>query len=271
MVIVVIVIVFLNLTVITVTSRQELEASGAGRLSIQLLAPLQKVIGHTIRSVRGVWKHYFALVSASRENEELKKALNAAYEKINRSRETELLNQRLRNFLNFKEKNSLKMIAAEVTGKDASAWFHTIIIDKGKLDGVEKGVPVVVPEGIAGQVIEVSENFSKVLLITDRNSAVDTLIQRTRARGIIKGKLRGQCFLNYALRKHDIEVGDVVISSGLDGVFPKGLRLGRVSEIREQNYDIFQEVTVVPYVDFEKLEEVLIVMNPENKSGAKSP
>ena len=270
MVILVIVLVLLNLTIITVTSKQELQASGAGRFSIHLLAPMQKGITNVIRSVRGGWKHYFMLVSVSMENDALKKELNLAYETINHGREIELMNLRLRRFLDFREKTELKMIAAEVTGKDASAWFHTIIIDKGESDGVEKGLPVVVPEGIVGQVIEVSKSYSKVLLITDRNSAVDALAQRSRARGIIEGKSNGQCILNYALRKHELEVGDVIVSSGLDGVFPKGLRLGHVSEIKDRNYMIFQDVVMNPFVDFEKLEEVLIIMNPKTEIDAGS-
>jgi len=121
----------------------------------------------------------------------------------------------------------------------------------------------VVPKGIAGQVTDVSANYSKVLLIIDHNSAVDALVQNDRARGIIQGDAAGQCLFKYVLRKHDIKIGDIVVSSGLDGVFPKGLAVGYVSAVVKPKSGIFQEVTVIPYVDFEKLEEVLIVLNPK--------
>jgi rod shape-determining protein MreC len=157
------------------------------------------------------------------------------------------------------------ILSAELIGRDTTPWFKTIIIDKGKADGIEKGFAVVVPEGIVGQVIHASYHYSKVLLIIDSNSAVDALVQKIRARGVVKGEPTGLCLFDYVLRKHEINVGDTVVSSGLDGVYPKGLRIGRVSEVVKRNSDIFQEITVIPFVDFETLEEVLILTSPPNE------
>jgi len=158
-----------------------------------------------------------------------------------------------------------RVLAAVVISKDPFLWFKSVIIDKGKADGIERGVPVVVPEGIAGLVTDVSYLYSKVLLIIDQNCAVDSLIQRTRVRGIIKGK-SDRCLFEYVLRKHGIIEGDTVISSGLDGIFPKGLRVGIVSEVTHMSPGIFQQITVTPYVDFQKLEEVLVILNlPEHE------
>ena len=100
------------------------------------------------------------------------------------------------------------------------------------------------------------------MLIIDRNSAVDALIQSNRARGVIKGFSADHCILEYVLRKHEVKVGDIVISSGLDGVYPKGLRIGEVEAVSNSETDIFKRITVRPYVDFEQLEEVLIILNP---------
>jgi rod shape-determining protein MreC len=124
---------------------------------------------------------------------------------------------------------------------------------------------VVIPEGIVGVVIEASGRFAKVLLLTDPNSAVDALVQHTRARGIVKGGGADYCVFDYVLRKHEISVGDMVVSSGLDGVFPKGLRIGRISEIVRQNAGIFQKVSVTPYVDFDILEEVFVISEPADE------
>ena len=146
--------------------------------------------------------------------------------------------------------------------RDPSAWYKTVILDKGKDDGVQKGFAVVIPEGVVGQVMEVSAHYSKVLLIIDPNSAVDTLVQRTRARGVIKGESSGRCVFKYVLRKYDIKVGDRVVSSGLDGVFPKGLPIGTVQRIESQPGDLFyKRIEVQPTVDIHKIEEVLIVVN----------
>jgi rod shape-determining protein MreC len=159
-------------------------------------------------------------------------------------------------------------VAAEVIAKDPSGWFKTVIIDKGSLDGLQKGLPVVLPTGIAGQVIEVSGRYAKVMLIIDRNSAVDALVQRSRARGIIKGESADQCRFEFVLRKHDVQIGDTVIASGLDGVYPKGLRIGRVSDLIQSSSDIFYEITVTPFVDYEKLEEVLVILQPKTQAFA---
>ncbi|MBW2365959.1 MAG: rod shape-determining protein MreC [Deltaproteobacteria bacterium] len=129
-------------------------------------------------------------------------------------------------------------------------------------DGLKKGLPVIIPEGIAGHITEVTSHYAKVLLIFDQNSAVDAFVQRTRARGIVKGETTGRCVLKYVLQKHDIRVGDTVVSSGWDGVFPKGLRIGYVSKVVKRTSGIFQEIKVTPYVDFDNLEEVLVILNP---------
>jgi rod shape-determining protein MreC len=153
---------------------------------------------------------------------------------------------------------------------DPSPWFRSIMIDKGFSDGIRKGFPVVVPEGVTGQIIEVTKHYSKVLLLTDRNSAVDSLVQKTRARGIIRGSSEQLLSFQYVLRKYEIHKGDTVISSGLDGVFPKGLRVGRVQDIVRKNSSIFQEVSVIPFVDFEKLEEVMVILSTGLKDNQKS-
>ncbi len=253
-------LIVVNIIILSVNSSRY-SSYGSGRTAIFFIAPFQKTVTQSVQFLKNIWGHYFFLVSVAKENDKLKKTISHAIDKDNKYREIEISNFRLRNLLNFRKTMTNKVLVAEVIGQDPSLWFKTIIIDKGKSDGVEKGLPVVVPEGIAGQVINVSCNYSKVLLIIDQNSAVDALVQRTRARGLIKGQSDGRCLSKYVLRKHDIKVGDTIISSGLDGVFPKGLRVGYVTEIVKRNSGIFQEVTVMPYVDFEKLEEVLVVLD----------
>ena len=256
----VIFIITVNLVALSVSSRRY-SPHGLGRIAIFFVAPFQNVVSISLNFVKDIWNNYFILVSVSRENERLKKELNAAIFKNSRLKELELSNTRLRKLLEFKKKNPGNFISAEVVGRDPSPWFKTVIIDKGSEDNVIKGVPVVIPNGIAGQVIDVASHYSKVLLINDRNSSVDALVQRIRARGVVKGESMDKCRLQYVLRKNDIKVGDVIISSGLDGVFPKGLPIGYISGIVKRNSGMFQEVTVTPYVDFEKLEEVLVLLN----------
>ena len=260
-----IVIIAVNIIILSVSSRTREPAYGLGRLAIYFVSPFQKAVTHTVRFVEGVWEHYFYLVSVSRENDQLRSQLDEALERGHRCTEIELANQRLNSLLNFQKSIDREVLPAAVIGKDPSTWFKTVIIDKGMRDGVEKGLPVVVPAGIAGQVMEVAGTYSKVLLIIDRNNAVDALVQRSRARGLVTGAASGRCIFKYVLLKNDVKIGDILISSGLDRVFPKGLRVGMVSNVIRSHAGIFQEVELTPFVDFEKLEEVLVVLNPPER------
>lgn len=244
---------------ISVSERHPDATKGIDSVPISMIAPFQDAVTSSIQFVKDIWRHYFDLVSAAKENVALKKLLSQALEKDHQYIEIELSNQRLRKFLNFQKTRTIQTVSAEVVGRDPSPWFKSVIIDKGKADGIQKGCPVVVPEGIAGQVVSASAHYAKVLLIIDRNSAVDALVQRSRARGIIRGMASESCSFYYVLRQDDIRVGDEVISSGIDGVYPKGLRIGYVSGVIRRNSGMFQEVDVTPHVDFEKLEEVLVI------------
>ena len=254
-----IVLIAVNIIGLSVTSRRS-TSFGIERIAISAIAPFQELVTRTLRFTRDIWRQYFYLVTVAKENQVLMHQMNQAVENKNQWRETEMANTRLRNLIDFQKNISERVIAAEVVGKDPSTWFKTVIIDKGEADGLSKGLPVVISQGIVGQVIEVSNHYSKVMLIIDSNSAVDSLVQRTRARGVIKGASTDQCRLDYVLRKNDVRIGDTIVSSGLDGVYPKGLRIGHVSRVIEHDADIFHEVIISPFVDFEKLEEVLVIL-----------
>ena len=258
----VIVLVAVNIVLLTITGKHTQAPSGLGRGALVIVSPFQKQFTAFFDSVKDTWNQYFFLVSKAKENQRLKKALGQSLEQLNRYSETEIANDRLRHLIGFEKEIPRPMIAAQVVGKDPSAWSKTIIVDKATRDSVRQGAPVVIPEGIVGVVVEASARYAKVLLLTDPNSAVDALVQQTRARGIVKGGGADYCVFDYVLRKHEISVGDMVVSSGLDGVFPKGFRVGRISEIVRQNAGIFQKVSVTPYVDFEILEEVFIISEP---------
>lgn len=265
----VILLIAINIIALSIHKRHGDLPYGIGRIAIYIIAPFQNAVTHSIRFVKNVWSQYFFLISVAKENENLKKTLCYAIEENEKRNEIELTNYRLRKLLNFKKNIDHQVLPAEIVGKDPSPWYQAILIDKGKSHGVEKGQPVVIPEGIAGQVTEVLNNYSKVLLIIDQNSAVDALVQRTRARGVIKGDSTDRYLFKYVLRKHDVRIGDTIVSSGLDGVFPKGLRIGYVSEVVKPSSGIFQDVTVAPFIDFEKLEEVLVLLNPLKNEHVK--
>ncbi len=247
-----------NFTFLTISSKGALPETGIERITISLISPFQMMVSRTIVFTERVWENYFSIVSAAQENSVLKKKLSQAMEKQNHYRELELENKRLRKFFNFQASVGDTFFVASVIGRDPSPWFKTIMIDKGMKDGLVKGLPVLVSEGIVGQIVRVSKNYSRVLLITDRSSAVDALVQDSRVRGIIRGNNTEDCIFKYVLRKDKIKPGDVIVSSGLDRVFPKGLRIGTVLNVEKNNSRLFQKVVVKTFVDFDTLEEVLV-------------
>ena len=258
-----IILVTLSILVLSLSSRRPYPAYGPGRIAIAVVAPFQKLIVTTTRFFSDIWEHYFFLITVVDENKALYQELQKLRADNHRLQEAALSNERLRKLFNLQQQMQQPLIAAQVVGKDPSPWFQSVLLDKGLTDGVEKGCPVINPEGIVGIVVEVTSRYCKVMLITDPNSGVDALIQKSRARGIIKGGASGYCVLNYVLRKYEVAVGDTVISSGMDGVFPKGLPIGEVATTVKQEAGIFQDVTVTPYVDFERLEEAFVVPLPQ--------
>lgn len=248
----------INLIVITMTSRQTLPVSGAERMAIALTSPFQSMVRKTISFTQSIWQTYFVSVLAVRENQRLRGELSRAQEIENQYRELALENARLKKFVNFTHSVPATYVAARVIARDPSPWFKTMMVDKGLENGLTKGSPVLVSEGIVGQLIEVSGRFSRVLLITDRNSAVDALVQETRVRGMVKGSNEDTCTFEFALRKDEIRPGEMIVSSGLDQVFPKGLKIGRVLDVQKDHSQLFQDIIIETSVDFDKLEEVLV-------------
>jgi rod shape-determining protein MreC len=256
-----ILLITLNLIMLAITTRRP-AASGLGRAMVAFVAPFQELATHVVKTVQDSWWRYFFLVSVARENLQLAQQLAESQQKIIQQRELELENQRLRELLGFKRALPAPAIAAEIIGKDPSAWFKTVLIDKGSADGLRRGMPAVSAQGVVGQIIEVTGRQSRLLLIIDRNSGADALVQRTRARGVVKGTSQNECYLDYVLHADDVRVGDLVVSSGFDGVYPKGLLIGTVAAVDFKGGDFFKDVQITPAVDFDKLEEVLIILEP---------
>jgi rod shape-determining protein MreC len=256
-------LILINIVILSIGTQSQGRFGFFQKMAMEVLSPCQRGITSIFQYVEGIWYRYFDLILVKEENKQLRATIGLLKNRINHLKEAEIANRRLRTLLDFKPVVLDATIPAEVIGKEPSRWFKTIIINKGNADNVRRGMPVVAPGGIVGQVIQVAYHYSKVLLIIDQNSAVDALVQRTRSRGIVEGGGKGLCRFEYVLRMTDVQGGDVVISSGLGGVFPKGLRIGHVVNIVKSHAGIFQEVILQPYVDFAKLEEVLVVVRKQ--------
>jgi rod shape-determining protein MreC len=170
-----------------------------------------------------------------------------------------LANQRLEKLLDMKKDIKAPTVAATIIGEDVTSWFRTLVINRGSSSGIREGMAVISADGVVGQTIKVSSSTARVLLLTDHASGIAATIQRSRARGVVKGKGEMLCTLEFTTREEDVKVGDTVITSGIGGVFLKGLPIGEVTMVKRGEYGIFQTVSIRPAVNIPHLEEVLIV------------
>jgi rod shape-determining protein MreC len=264
---------FLSFALLTLNRGGLRRVDPLGVVFLEVLSPLQGIATAAVERGRGLWFRYVSLIGIEEENRELRGRLRELEAERHRAAEIELQNERFQELLKFRSDLPGKAITARVTGQDASGWFQTFAIDRGQRDGVQPGMPVVCADGVVGRIAQASPHASRVLLISDHNSGLDALVQRTRARGIVEGAVNGVCSMKYIKRSDDIEVGDVVVTSGLDGIFPKGILVGRVIAITRKDYGLFQVADVVPSVDFSRLEEVLVITSPpaEARSATEPP
>ena len=231
-------------------------------LLMEICSPFQKASTFVSKTIRGTFQQYVFLVNLEKENRMLKQKVAELQAETHQIKEMRLANDRLRHLLQFREKSSPSMIGAEVIGQDPSSWFKSVTIDKGERDGVKRGMAVVSPTGIIGQILKTAPHYATVLLITDYNSAIDSIVQRTRAKAIVEGKGENRCQLKYLLRTEEVAVGDTVVTSGLGGNFPKGLMVGEIKKVDKKGHGIFQHAELVPSVDFTQIEEVFVIIDP---------
>ncbi len=248
--------------IVSVSARRPAAApAGVARIVLAAVSPLQEASFRVAFFFVSIWETYFDLVSAGRENVRLSRELAGTRAALFRARAAEGENRRFRALLSLGEDLPYTTLAARVVGEGPSQWFKSLVIDRGSRDGVLPGFPVVTPGGVVGRVLEVSGHYSLVVPIADPNHAVDGRIERTRARGVVAGSGEAGCRFLYVTRKEDIRVGDTVVTTGLDRLFPPGLPLGRVTHVSMMGESMFQEIAVTPWVDFDKVEEVVVIFS----------
>lgn len=233
-------------------------ADRVGRLLLDAMAPLQWAGSFVTRGLGDVWQEATAVFRRPAEVERLQAQVELLAERVVRFEEVEQENARLRELLAFRQRLAGDLLAASVIGRDATGVARTLTIDRGERDGVTKGAAVLAPAGVVGQVFLAGAHAARVLLITDHNSGLDAVVQRTRARGIVEGTLADGCGLKFVKRTEDLQPGDVVVTSGVDGIFPRGLAIGQLTSVDKRGQGLFQYASVRPFVDFERLEEVLV-------------
>jgi rod shape-determining protein MreC len=230
-------------------------------------APALTVVDAIAHSVGSVVDNYILLVGAREESATLRSEVQTLRRELLQVREFEYENQRLKELLAFKEATEFSLLPARVVGRSASAWYRTLVLNKGQDDGVTADSPVVSAAGVVGRVIETTGSTSRVELITDASSAVDALVQRTRAQLVVEGDMGPQPRLLYLARGVEASVGDKVITSGLGDIYPKGQLLGEIVELTAEPGEMFQTARLSPSADFTRIEEVFVIISLDTIGG----
>uniref|UniRef100_A0A7C3ZA54 Cell shape-determining protein MreC n=1 Tax=Desulfobacca acetoxidans TaxID=60893 RepID=A0A7C3ZA54_9BACT len=250
---------FFVLAVLSLSFKHAPVMQAAEGLIISLTAPAINGLNWVGGSLKRVWSDYFYLVGLRKENAELKRRLEEYQLKEVRYQEALLEARRLEILLELKKQLALPVTGARVVAYDPSQWSRCVIIDIGKKEGADLGLAVLAQGGIVGRIIESYPHYAKVMLVVDRNSGADAIIQRNRVRGILQGKGGNRCSLEYVPKNADVEVGDLGLASGLGGIYPAGQVFGRVSQVDKKTGGPFQEIIVTPGANLSALEEVLVV------------
>ena len=260
---------FVALIVLSSHIRQDAGAGFAKKLVLEAAAPLQYALTASIRTIGDAWNRYVYLVNLQEENQRLHQTIDELKNDLVQFREDHLEAERLRQHLALQRQYDFQFVAARVIGREQVALSKTIIISKGSSHGLAVGMPVVASPGLIGRLTDVSWHASKVLLIVDESSNVDVLVQRTRVQGILRGAGPRGCTLKYVSKIQDVKEGDLIVSSGMSNVFPKGIMIGVVSRVDRQDVGLFANVGVAPFADFSKLEEVMVIVDRPAESPAE--
>ena len=228
-----------------------------------LTAPVSGVVDKINGAVSGVWSNYVDLIDVRKENRQLRENVKILNSRLLETGEAVVANERLKKLLDLKSGLHAPSVAASVIGEDGSPWFKTIVIDRGSADGLREGLPVLASDGVVGQLVKVAAGSSRVLLLTDHASGIACTVQRSRARGVVKGLGRGRCSLDFTLQEEDVKVGDTVSPPASAGFFRKGLPIGEVTMVKKGDYGIFQTIEIRPKVNISRLEEVLVILQEQ--------
>lgn len=230
-------------------------------------SPLVRVTSGALHGVQTVWRDYADLRGLRQENLRLQGEAAVLKRRIQQLEDQALETQRLQRLLGLRENWPAEYLSARVVGKDATNWFKSILLDRGSLDGVRRNMPAVTADGLVGRVVDVTATASRVQLLTDPVSSVGGLVQRTRVTGIVSGNLGAVARVRYLPLLADVVAGDEVVTSGMGGVFPKGIPVGRITAVERRSGALFAEALLIPAAELGRLEEVMLLKGMEARQG----
>jgi rod shape-determining protein MreC len=225
----------------------------------EIAVPIQKALTSPVRATTDAWRRYVALVELGAENERLRQRIGVLQEEALQYREALVASGHLQRIVEMREDFDIPLLPSEIVGQDVSPWFRSVLLQRGSAGEVRSGMPVVADSGLVGIVTATSPRTGRVMLLLDRQSAVSGISQRSRARGIVRGLGTGELEFVLMVRGDDVEAGDVIVTSGLDGAYPKGLRIGTVEKVQRADDQLVHTAEVKPAVDFGRLEQVFVM------------
>jgi len=238
-----------------------------------VFAEVQRATSSVVTVISDLWSGYVGLRQVWSENEVLRKRLAETEVALQQQRALADRSHLLENLLELRDRTTLKTTGAEIIAAGATPDFRTVTIDKGTREGLAADMAVIAPAGVVGRVVVPSASAAKVQLLVDRNAAAGAVIERreSRAQGVVVGTGDSLLRMEYVSEIADIVVGDVVVTSGIDGIYPKGFVIGRVESV-EKSGSAFKSILVKPAVDFSSLEEVLVVLStPPGREAVAEP
>jgi rod shape-determining protein MreC len=263
-----------NLIIMAVDARDADGRQKVLRIWTQTFAsPLQNASSKATGATSGFFQQIWNFRGTAVENEQLKQRLNEVETELHTARQAAAENERLRALLNLNEQTSIKSVPARVIARDPSVWFNTITINRGSSSGVEQNMPVVTPGGIVGRVITVGPWASQVMLITDEKAGAGAVVGQLGQSGAL-GSIRGRADLNVALVEmryvsglEKVEVGDYVMTTGQDGIYPPGLNVGKVVDVKSGTATTAHQILIQPGAQLDHLEEVAVLLyHPPRRS-----
>ena len=239
--------------------------------AVESVAPLGRATAWIVDGVGGGWSHYVALRHTRQQNEELQAELNRL-----KLRNAELEGRaaeadRLSHLLGFRDTHpEVQMLAARVIGASPDTGSRIIFLSRGSRDGVRRDMGVITPEGVVGKILAVYPDTSQVLLLSDKDSGVGALLMGTRTQGPVRGTGNPLLDMEYVSNEVKVQVGEAVLTSGQDRIFPKDLPVGVVSSLKPDPHSPFQQISITPAAHLDQLEEVLVLMNRQELAPSKS-
>ena len=231
-----------------------------GTLVLAVMGPAQTGLSRVADGLARLWRPFSDISRLRSENARLHEEVERLSAEVSRLREQAQATQRLERLLAFRTQAPGRAIGARVIGRDGTQWFAVIVVDRGSQDGVRRNDTVVSAEGLVGRVLTVTPSTSQVLLISDTRSAVGVILQQSREAGVVEGLGQALLRLKYVTRAREVPVGEVVVTSGQAGVFPRGLPVGTILSVTRAEGGFYQEAAVRPAVALDQLEDVLILI-----------